>query len=77
MAHSGKPPSVPWRNIVCVQYDKCLTDAAYRNASLSCAGCPMQHDIGGRLDMNEYDLQEVIGCAELLHEIFFPSDRDD
>ncbi len=34
----------------------------------------MQHDIGGKLNMNEFDLQEVIGCAALIHEIFFPSE---
>jgi hypothetical protein len=77
MARSEKPPVVPWRNIDCTQYYNCLTQAAYSNASLACTGCPMQHDIGGRLNMNEYNLRDVIGCAMLIHEIFFPSDREE
>jgi len=77
MARSVKPPAVPWRNNDCTQYDRCLTLAAHRNISLSCVGCQMQHDTGGRLKMNEYDLLDAIGCAALIHEIFYPSDRDE
>ena len=60
------------RNHLCRRYDECLTKAALTdNKDISCSGCTYENDEGGKLDINDLDIPDIISCCKLLHEIFF------
>jgi len=52
-------------------YSDCLSIAATWGIDLKCRGCHMEHDTTGAITIDNFEFDEALRCAELLHEIFF------
>jgi hypothetical protein len=57
----------PFRADTCIHYERCLSNAAYKNISLDCTACRYRQD-----DLDPPEAENLSAYCRLLAAVFFP-----